>query len=238
MIGYLSNGHSKSISNQLKIETELTQIKKEKDFLKHQIDLIENNLNDFPEGYGTKRIIVREKTKLDKKLERMNELLIRESELSVSKISTENLSPIITATRLLNIDPNKTASFFIIILVCVLEMLSIGLTLAVSHLWQIKKQVSKIGNQKRETVSEIGTPVSGHENFIELSELKGGSDLYVFFKFLLEKYNLSIDKIISITGKSKNATVESWVNGETEIPLKELYKITNYITALNENPAI
>ena len=235
--GYLSNGHSESILNHSKIETELTQINNEKDFLKHQIELIEKNLNDFPEGYGTKRIAVREQTQLDKKLERMNELLIRESELSVSEIATSNQSPIITATNLFNIDPNKTASFFIIILVCVLEMLSTGLTLAVSHVWQIKKQVSKIGNQNIETVSEVEEPVSGNDNFIELTEINTGSDLYVFFKYLLGKYKLSIDKIISITGKSKNATVESWVNGETEIPLKELYKITNYIGELNQNTA-
>lgn len=237
VLGFLSNGHLKSSQSNYKIDAELKGINLEKNLLENQIKIIENNLKDFPDGYGSKKLEVRRKSQLDDKIDRLQQLLTRETELSKTQFSKNNLEPVFATSKLLKVKKETAAPIFIIIIVVVLELLSLGLTIAVSNLWQQKETVSGFGNHKlkndseKEIKAQLSTDIQNEKDEIQVLNYfnDAGSELYKFFNYLVVKFNLSSDTIMEITEKSKSKTVDSWLNGDSEIPLKELYKIMNYV---------
>jgi len=69
--------------------------------------------------------------------DRLLEMVRETSELKASRIADLSYSaPIFAAARIFGLDPGKTISMFVFILVTVLEPLSIGLAVATSSAWQ------------------------------------------------------------------------------------------------------
>ncbi len=235
--GYLSFNHKLSAQNRNILTTELTGLQSEKEFLKQQIILIKRNMQDFKKGWGTKRLEVRKESNYNSMIERMSEIIKRETELSKNIITgSEQAGPVFSIAEIYGINHQKSAKYFIMILVIVLEILSTGLIIATSHLWFITVQNDKKTNFAENTASaepavfvgsniekqsHIETKIASNKKFIATGNNQ------IDFLHLVELYNLSAEKIAEITERKKIITVSKWLANTSDIPEKAFTQLKN-----------
>lgn len=235
--GYLSFNHKLSAQNRNILTTDLTGLQSEKQFLEQQMNIIEKNMQDFKKGWGTKRLEVRKESNYNSMIERMSEIIKRETEISKNIITgSEQAGPVFSIAEIYGINHQKSAKYFIMILVIVLEILSTGLIIATSHLWFFAGQVDKKTNFAENAVSaepavfiESNIEKQSHieKNISSNNKFIGTGNIQIDFLKLVELYNLSAEKIAEITGRKKLITISKWLTNTSDIPEKAFNQLKN-----------
>ncbi len=136
VIGYLAQYHMVSSTDTLSVEAELDSLQKENHVIREQLGLIESTMAGLPDTYVSKRMSIRKTTGYDGLAGRLIEISKKEAELTGLNITASNhAGPVYAIARMTGIDPEKAATCFIAILVSVIELLSAGLIVAVSSVW-------------------------------------------------------------------------------------------------------
>jgi hypothetical protein len=152
VLGFLTQRHAGSTKALAAIDSKVSELAREAEILRGHIAVVDQTLAGLPAGYVTKRFREREAAGYDKMRDRLLEIAQETSGLKSSKIENAAYSaPIFAASRIFGLDPQKTISVFVLILVAVLEPLAIGLAVATSSLWQIS---GKTGHRTAETAIE------------------------------------------------------------------------------------
>jgi len=204
VLGFLSQQYAGSTRAAATIEARLTELNKEAEILQSHISVVDQTIAGLPAGYVTKRFREREAAEYDTMRDRLLEIKPQKaSELKASKIANEAYSaPIFAASRIFGLNPEKTISVFVLILVMVLESLSIGLAFAVSHVWRSNLPLIMAGAAQK-------SAKAAHVYTIELKEIA-------------QRHNLKMEDIAEITGRKQAETVEGWLNEKPLIPIKAL----------------
>jgi hypothetical protein len=178
-------------------------LNKEAEILRSHIAVVDQTLAGLPAGYVTKRFREREAAGYDSMRERLIEIVQETSELKALKIANAAYSaPIFAASRIFGLDPEKTISMFVLILVAVLEPLSIGLAVATSSTWRVGD-----GQPVAETAQKPAKAADPYT--VELREMA-------------EQHNLKTKDIAEITDRRQLETVEGWLDEKPIIPIKAL----------------
>jgi hypothetical protein len=159
VLGFLSQTHGSGTKHTRSSQEETKQLKIEQGDLRDHLKLIEKTLSGLPEGYVTKRIQIRKTTGYEKKVNRLLQIPGELSRLKSIRIE-KNESPVFSVAEIFGIDPGTITTFFIGLVVIVLEMLSIGLAVATSGLWMENGRIEtakKVGQNNPEKVAEIKT---------------------------------------------------------------------------------
>lgn len=209
ILGYLVQRHADATRDLTAIEVKIMELTKEADLLRSHIAVIDRTLAGLPAGYVTRRFREREAAGYSEMQGRLVEITQEVSELKASKIANGAYSaPIFAASKIFGLDPGKTISMFVLILVAVLEPLSIGLAVATSSVWHIS------GKPAAETALE---EAEAAERTAETA-----SYLTVEFKEIAGRHNLKTEDIAKITHRKKSETVEGWLAEKPVIPIKAL----------------
>jgi hypothetical protein len=203
VLGYLTQSHVGSTRALAAVDAKITELNKETEILRSHIAVVDQTLAGLPAGYVTKRFREREAAGYEKMRDRLLELVQETSELKTSKIANAAYSaPIFAASRIFGLDPEKTISVFVLILVAVLEPLSIGLAVATSCTWRVGD-----GQPAAETAQKTANTADSYT--VELREIA-------------EQHNLKLKDIAKITDRKQAETVEGWLDEKPLIPIKAL----------------
>ncbi len=205
VLGFLTQRHAGSTSALAAVDAKITELNREAEILRSHIAVVDQTLAGLPAGYVTKRFREREAAGYDSMRDRLVEIVQETSELKASKIANAAYSaPIFAASRIFGLDPEKTISMFVLILVAVLEPLSIGLAVATSCTW-------RVGGSMGRTAAEMAqkTAKAVHPYTIEL-------------KAIAERHNLKTMDIAKITDRKQSETVDGWLDEKPLIPIKAL----------------
>jgi hypothetical protein len=184
-------------------ETKLESLKREASILRDQISVIDTTLAGLPKSYVSRRIKERKAAGYDEKQTRLLEIAKHEAELQAKKIKEQqSAGPIFAVARIMNIQDRDAIAALIILLVMVLEPLSIGLTVATSAAWMSQKITPKTKPQCSSSSEEL--------------------------KAMRDRYNLTADQLLNITGRKKKKTCEAWLNGTTPIPERALRSVRTW----------
>jgi hypothetical protein len=206
VLGFLTQRHAGSTRDLATIDAQITELDKEADILRSHIAVVDQTLAGLPAGYVSKRFREREAAGYDKMRDRLLEIVRENSAMKASEIANAAYSaPIFAASRIFGLDPGKTISLFVLLLVAVLEPLSIGLAVATSCSW--RAEGSGMGRPAAETAQK--TAKAAHSYTIEL-------------RAIAERHNLKTKDIAKITGRKHSETVEGWLNEKPLIPIKAL----------------
>jgi len=250
IMGFLSQQHTDATRDLMATKSELKSLDQEAGQLRFQIAVIDQTLEGLPATFVTKRFREREAAGYTEKQNRVLEISRKQSELKTRYITNQAYSgPIFAASRIMNMDEQKTISIFILVLVFVLEPLSIGLTIATSSAWQIGRaaktgqkaagisagipavsggqKVAKTGN--RLLLYEIKKAAKKTANILAGKPAETAKTINHELRVICKRYNLDAKKVAGITGRSKIKTVESWMRNDVAIPIKALRLLRNWV---------
>jgi hypothetical protein len=150
--------------------------------------------------------------------------------------------PVYALTKLTDLDEAKVMTIFIIFVTLVLEPLSIGLAVATSAVWQSGPKMTE-----HKTAGRPAEPAKKPAKTAETAKMppktaeaakvpvKTAEPLTVELRAIQERHSLTIKDLARITGRKHLRTVEGWLTGKPEIPIKAMRLIRKWS---KENPAI
>jgi hypothetical protein len=230
VLGFLSQRYAGSTREVAAIEARLSELNQEAEILKDHIAVIDQTLAGLPVGYVSKRFRERETAGYDRMRDRLLEIVRKTFELKASKIANGAYSaPIFAASRIFGLNPEKTISVFVIILVVVLESLSIGLAVAASRTWQPS------GNPGRQAAE---TAIKMADVTIETAKepANAAHPYTVELRAIAERHNLKIKEIAKITDRKQSETVSGWLEGKPIVPIKALRLLRRWAVRHPDRP--
>ncbi len=151
---FITDSYSKSNVDMRSIQSELSGLKTEREFLQKQIRSVDSDLKGLPSNHVKDRFKNKKSSGYQKKEERISEILKRETELNKEKVKIEKGH--------LKTDKNSFENLYILVLVIAYEMLSIGLIFATSDVWQ--KSAETVKRPKKGSADMKKRPESYQEN--------------------------------------------------------------------------
>ena len=213
VLGFLTQRHAGSTRAFMAVDAKITELNREAEILRSHIAVVNQTLAGLPAGYVTKRFREREAAGYDRMRDRLLEIVRETSELKASKIANAAYSaPIFAASRIFGLNPEKTISMFVLILVVVLEPLSIGLAVAASCVWQISGKTDYPAADTAQKTAKVAHPYT------------------IEFRAIAERHNLKTKDIAEITGRKQSETVDGWLDEKPLIPIKALRLLRRWTT--------
>ncbi|MCP4160580.1 MAG: DUF5320 domain-containing protein, partial [Deltaproteobacteria bacterium] len=202
VFGYLSFNHVVSTHVSKSSENEIKSLAERKIFLKDQIEKVEDSLKELPDGYVKRKEIARNKPEYKKNISEIDKIIKRETALSTNKETAVAGGATFATAQLLDVKPETVARSFNLILVLVWEILSTGMIVMFSSVWQVEKKFNPL-------------PISNNGR----KALKPRNRELII---LAKKNKWTLLEIASFTGKQRPETVKDWLNNKTEIPIRAL----------------
>ena len=136
IMGFLAQSHTVTSRDLTASQATLSALDLEAELLNRQIEVTDTTLAGLPAGYVTRRIVEREKVGYGAARERLLAIARQRADLAADIVDkTAQAGPVFAVARLAGLDPARAATFFILVLVMVLEPLCIGLAVATSAAW-------------------------------------------------------------------------------------------------------
>ena len=238
--GFLIESHTRDTAPISVDRTILAGLTAETQALQRHIDTIDATLAHLPEGYVSRRLAEREAAGYDRMQAELSAKLSAMHKISVEIARAETqASPIVTIARITGADPSRTLIAFVLLLVCIIEPLSVGLAVAVSSAWicrrpkHAEKATAETGREQEIEAAETGrtekTEAPETEQQPEIIQTaETGRDLPGDFAEIVNRHRLTAEKLAKITGRAKLKTVEQWLDGTVEIPIKALRELRRW----------
>ena len=235
--GYLIQSHSSGTAAITINRTRLASLSEAEQHLRRQIDTIDGNLEQLPDGYVSRRINERKAAGYDALQRQLTENLARQQTLAVAIATAETTAgPIAALSGMIDTSHRTILLAFVIIIVSIMEPLSIGLAVAASIAWQSRQPGIAIATagqtamtaetikaavqngQKRPTAGQPATATAktAKENGHAATPINKD------FAKIIARHNLKKQDIADITGRKQLETIDSWLDGNQEIPVKAL----------------
>jgi hypothetical protein len=232
--GYLIQSHSQASANVSAARTELAGLTSAEAALRHRIAVIDETLGQLPGGHVSRRISEWAAAGYDGLQGELMANLARQQLLGVELAkSASQAGPVFAFAEMAGVDSGRALLAFVVLLVCIMEPLSIGLAVAASMAWigrrpkPAEKETAEIGREPETEAAEIG-----HHEKTEAAEIEQpseniktaeiGRDLPSDFMEIVSRHRLTAERVAKITGRAKLKTVEQWLDGTVEIPVKAL----------------
>jgi hypothetical protein len=216
VLGFLTQRHAGSTKALAAIDSKVSELEREAEILRGHIAVVDQTLAGLPAGYVTKRFREREAAGYGRMRDRLLEIMQETARLKASAIANAAYSaPIFAASRIFTLDPQKTISIFVLILVAVLEPLAIGLAVASSSLWQ---KSGKINHRAAETATDTAKAAAKTAK----EPIKAAHPYTIELRAIAKRHNLKIMDITKITSRKKLQTVQGWLEERPIIPIKAL----------------
>lgn len=231
--GYLIGKHQQDTANIAVAGAHLDGLVAEEADLRNRIQGIDATLDQLPEGYVTRRLNERNALGYGHLQEQLATNLDTQKRLRVELADARSASgPIVALSEITGADPSKVLLIFVVVLVGIMEPLSVGLAVAASIAWTRPAtvpiapaapaagqaaeahQAATPGQRPPEaaTVAATVATENGHAATPTNKE----------FAAIVERHTLKKEDIARITGRKQTSTVEAWLCGQQEIPVKAL----------------
>ena len=238
--GYLIQSHTSGTATITIDRTSLDSLSEAEQHLRRQIDTIDANLSQLPDGYVSRRINERKAAGYDALQRQLAENLARQQTLSVAIATAETTAGPIAALSAMTGSSHRSILFaFVIIIVSIMEPLSIGLAVAASIAWQSRQPGHSFAaaGQTATTAEPVTTAGQPAMAMAKTAKENGHAATPVNkeFKRIIERHNLKRQDIADITGRKQLETVDSWLNGNQQIPVKALRALRRWS---NGRPAV
>ena len=245
--GYLIQSHSSGSAAITINRTKLARLSEAEQHLRRQIDTIDANLEQLPDGYVSRRINERRAAGYDALQRQLAENLARQQTLAVAVATDETTAgPIAALSAMTSTSHRSILLAFVIIIVSIMEPLSIGLAVAASIAWQSYRpgfSFSTAG-QTATTAEAITSadqkrPATGQPATATAKTAKenghAATTINKDFAKIIARHNLKKQDIADITGRKQLETIDSWLDGKQEIPVKALRSLRKWS---NSRPAV
>lgn len=190
---------------------------KDEALLRQRIAAIDDNLDQLPHGYVTRRITERKAAGYDDLQDQLQENIAKQQRMDLRLAAAgAKASPVIALAEIAGQDDPQCLLIFIGLLVCIMEPLSIGLAVATSMAWlpnqapkpdPILAKNGRIGQNGRKRPAEMA---------------QNADDMHTDFLAMVERYNLTPEVVAEITDRRKLSTVKSWMAADGQIPEKAM----------------
>lgn len=238
VFGYLSLNHTVATAEAVELSARDKALEEEYRLIMDQVRVIDETVEQLPEGYVTRRIIERDKAGYGEKQARLTEILRARAEIAGEMgRNTSQAGPVVAVAKLAGVDANRVALWFIFVLVGVLEPLSVGLAVAVSAVWgegfttedtegHRGVLVNHEAHEEHEEEKEVEVVV---EHAQELPAAAQGDPNFLRLCEIIRTHNLSAKDIQAITKRAKLETVKGWFEGRGPVPEKAVRAVEKYV---------
>ena len=248
--GYLIQSHSSGTATITINRTKLARLSEAEQHLRRQIDTIDANLEQLPDGYVSRRINERRAAGYDALQRQLTENLARQQTLAVAVTTDETTAgPIAALSAMTGTSHRSILLAFVIVIVSIMEPLSIGLAVAASIAWQSYRPgfAFATAGQTATTAEAIISagqngqkrPATGQPATATAETAKenghAATPINKDFEKIIARHNLKKQDIADITGRKQLETIGSWLNGKQEIPVKALRALRKWS---NSRPAV
>ncbi len=238
--GYLIQSHTSGTATITVDRTRLDSLSEAEQHLRRQIDTIDANLNQLPDGYVSRRINERKAAGYDALQRQLAENLAHQQTLSVAIATAETTAgPIAALSAMIGTSHRSILLAFVIIIVSIMEPLSIGLAVASSIAWQSRQPGLSFAaaGQTATTAEPVTTAGQPAMAMAKTAKENGHAATPVNKEFerIIERHNLKRQDIANITGRKQLETIDSWLNGNQHIPVKALRALRRWS---NGRPAV
>jgi hypothetical protein len=212
--GYMIQSHQQDTAALTVQRTELAGLAEVESAIRHRISVIDDTLDQLPDGYVSRRINERAAAGYDDLQKQLAANLARQQSLMVAIAYAEaKAGPITAISSITGMDQRRMVILFVGFLVCIIEPLSIGLAVAASMAWAGRIKPA-------DTADDDGRPRQTAETAKETGQT--ASPVHHAFIRIIERHNLKLMDIARITGRKQTQTVASWVSGKQPIPEKAM----------------
>jgi hypothetical protein len=224
--GFMIQSHQEDTAALTVQRTELDSLAQTEVAIRHRIAVIDDTLDQLPDGYVSRRINERAAAGYDDLQKQLAGNLERQQVLKVALAEAETQAgPIAAISSIIGMDQRRMVILFVGFLVCIIEPLSIGLAVAASMAWagRIGRTVGR-ETESAETADDDGRPRQPAEKTAETAKETGRTATPVNQEFMeiMARHNLQLKEIARITGRKQTQTVASWVSGKQAIPEKAM----------------
>lgn len=232
--GYLIQSHRADMAALAVDRADLVGLVDQERVLRHRIAVVDDTLEQLPEGYVSRRINERRAAGYDGLQVQLADVLDDLRRVRVRIAAAEAAaSPVIVVARLSGLNEPVALLVFVCFLVAVLEPLSIGLAVAASVAWgpgqrpAVEPAKMARPEKKAQSVDGSGLAENGQNDWPEKWRPENTST--DAFLAIVGRYDLDAEKLAEITGKKKISTPQGWLDGEAVIPEKAMRELRRWV---------
>ena len=260
--GYLSFSHSQSAEGLSKLAVAQDTLDQEASLLRNQMQKIDKTLAGLPENHVSRQLKLREQYGYYQIQARLVKIVRLRADLSQQQISSQTQSgPIFNNARMLGVN-EEAASFGYLFMLCIAtETASIGALIAIikfskanneNSIREFSLEMAKASETQQLSSFSSHTEKKSKKKVKNIAASKNNQVLAKMVKMakvdvdnhqrhqklveIVERYGLTESELAKITGRKREHTVRSWIQGGTAIPEKAMREVLRYVE--NQTPVV